>query len=93
MNITDVVAACRDTGLDWLEQLLLQMFRPKEDKEDLTKVNNEPPKVLLTACQQIVDCLVENVLRLEEASLSRGSNSGKIEYCINIRLGVNTLIT
>jgi cohesin loading factor subunit SCC2 len=93
MNITDVVAACRDTGLDWLEQLLLQMFRPKEDKEDLTKVNTEPPKVLLTACQQIVDCLVENVLRLEEASLSRGSNSGKTEDCFSICLGINALIT
>lgn len=74
MNITDVVAACKDTGLDWLEQLLLQMFRPKEDKEDVTKVNVEPPKALLTACQQIVDCLVENILRLEEASLARSSN-------------------
>ena len=79
MNITDVVAACKDTGLDWLEQLLQQMFRPKEDKEDSTKVNVEPPKVLLTACQQIVDCLVENILRLEEASLARGP-AGKFEY-------------
>lgn len=78
MNITDVVAACRDTGLDWLEQLLQQMFRPKEDKEDVTKANIEPSKALLTACQQIVDCLVENILRLEEASLARGPNSGKI---------------
>jgi len=72
MNITDVVAACKDTGLDWLEQLLLSMFRPKEDKEDVTKVNAEPPKALLTACQQIVNCLVENILQLEEASLARG---------------------
>ena len=79
MNITDVVAACKDTGLDWLEQLLQQMFRPKEDKEDSTKVNVEPPKVLLTACQQIVDCLVENILRLEEASLARGP-AGKFSY-------------
>ena len=72
MNITDVVAACRDTGLDWLEQLLQQLFRPKEDKEiPTTKVNVEPPRALLTACQQIVDCLVENILRLEEASLAR----------------------
>lgn len=77
MNITDVVAACRDTGLDWLEQLLQQMFRPKDnDKEDVGK-GNEPSKALLTACQQIVDCLVENILRLEEASLARGPVSGK----------------
>jgi cohesin loading factor subunit SCC2 len=85
MNITDVVAACRDTGLDWLEQLLQQMFRPKEDKEDVTKANVEPSKALLMACQQIVDCLVENILRLEEASLARGPNSGEssqISYLI-----------
>jgi cohesin loading factor subunit SCC2 len=25
-----------------------------------------PPKSLVTACKQIVDCLIENVLRLEE---------------------------
>ncbi|XP_046458023.1 LOW QUALITY PROTEIN: nipped-B-like protein A [Daphnia pulex] len=75
MNITDVVAACRDTGLDWLEQLLQQMFRPKEDKEDVTKANVEPSKALLMAYQKIVDCLVENILRLEEASLARGPSS------------------
>lgn len=79
MNITDVVAACRDTGLDWLEQLLQQMFRPKEDKEDVTKVSVEPSKPLLVACQQIVDCLVENILRLEEASLTRAPNSGTMD--------------
>lgn len=42
------------------------MFRPKEDKEDVTKVNTEPPKVLVTACKQIVDCLVNHILVLEE---------------------------
>ncbi|KAG8234266.1 hypothetical protein J437_LFUL006511 [Ladona fulva] len=67
MNITDVVATCRDTGLDWFEQLLLSLFKPKEDKDDSTKMHVEPPKSLLTACHQIVDCLIENVLRLEEA--------------------------
>ncbi|XP_069694432.1 nipped-B-like protein A [Periplaneta americana] len=69
MNITDVVAASRDMGLEWFEQLLLSLFKPKEDKEDSTKLNVEPPKALLTACKQIVDCLIENVLRLEETSL------------------------
>ncbi|XP_046405626.1 nipped-B-like protein isoform X2 [Ischnura elegans] len=67
MNITDVVATCRDIGLDWFEQLLLSLFKPKEDKDDSTKMHVEPPKSLLTACHQIVDCLIENVLRLEEA--------------------------
>ncbi|PNF24471.1 Nipped-B-like protein [Cryptotermes secundus] len=75
MNITDVVAASRDMGLEWFEQLLLSLFKPKEDKEDSTKTNVEPPKALLTACKQIVDCLIENVLRLEETSLVQEEQS------------------
>ena len=70
MNITDVVAACKDMGLEWFEQLLVSLFKPKEDKEDSTKLVVEPPKALLTACTQIVDCLIENVLRLEETNLN-----------------------
>lgn len=69
MNITDVVTASKDMGLEWFEQLLVSLFKPKEDKEDSTKTMTEPPKALLTACKQIVDCLIENVLRLEETSL------------------------
>ncbi|KAF4533148.1 hypothetical protein B566_EDAN001690 [Ephemera danica] len=65
-NITDVVAKCRDIGLDWFEQLLVSLFKPKEDKEDSTKVQVAPPRTLLTACKQIVDCLIETVLSLEE---------------------------
>ncbi|XP_012262390.2 nipped-B-like protein [Athalia rosae] len=69
MNITDVVTASKDMGLEWFEQLLVSLFKPKEDKDDSTKTLTEPPKALLTACKQIVDCLIENVLRLEETSL------------------------
>ncbi|XP_046612263.1 nipped-B-like protein [Neodiprion virginianus] len=69
MNITDVVTASKDMGLEWFEQLLVSLFKPKEDKEDSTKTMTEPPKALLTACKQIVDCLIENVLRLEETGL------------------------
>ncbi|XP_076056049.1 nipped-B-like protein A isoform X2 [Oratosquilla oratoria] len=72
-NITDVVVACKDTGLDWFEQLLQSMFKPKEDKDDVTKVNLEPPKTLMTACKQIVDCLVEHILVLEESGLKQQS--------------------
>jgi hypothetical protein len=39
-------------------------------------------KALLMACQQIVNCLVKNILQLEEASLARGPSSG--ESIINI---------
>ncbi|XP_011162690.1 nipped-B-like protein B [Solenopsis invicta] len=69
MNITDVVAASKDMGLEWFEQLLVSLFKPKEDKDDSTKMQTEPPRALLTACKQIVDCLIENVLRLEETNL------------------------
>jgi cohesin loading factor subunit SCC2 len=46
----------------------MQLFRPREDKEDSTKKNTEAPPQLVLACQQIVDCLVESVLREEEKS-------------------------
>jgi len=62
------VVACRDTGLEWFEQLLQTLFKPKEDKEDATIKNTEPPPQLVLACQQIVDCLVESVLRMEESN-------------------------
>ena len=76
MNITDVVAASKDMGLEWFEQLLVSLFKPKEDKEDSTKLQAEPPKVLLTACKQIVECLIENILRLEETPLD-GAEQGE----------------
>jgi cohesin loading factor subunit SCC2 len=69
-NITDVVVACKDTGLEWFEQLLQTLFKPKEDKDDATKVIKEPPKVLVLACQQIVDCLMESVLKSEEQNIA-----------------------
>lgn len=77
MNITDVVAASKDMGLEWFEQLLVSLFKPKEDKDDSTKMLTEPPKALLTACKQIVDCLIENVLRLEETNLEESEKSEK----------------
>lgn len=46
----------------------LQLFKPKEDKDDSTKIIYQPPKSLLLACQQIVDCLIESLLQLEETS-------------------------
>jgi len=69
-NITDVVVACKDTGLEWFEQLLQTLFKPTEDKTDATKVNKEPPKQLVLACQQIVDCLMESVLKSEEQNIA-----------------------
>ncbi|XP_065558783.1 nipped-B-like protein B isoform X2 [Artemia franciscana] len=81
-NITDVVAASQDVGTEFFESLLDSLFKPKEDKEDSTKVATEPSKSLLTASTQIVDCLVDHVLRLEgcrdnqnaDESQSRGSS-------------------
>ncbi|KAF7267144.1 hypothetical protein GWI33_019635 [Rhynchophorus ferrugineus] len=81
MHITDVVASSKEIGLEWFEQLLLSLYKPKEDKDDSTKINTEPPKALLTACRQIVDCLIENILRLEENS-SHSSASERLVACV-----------
>ncbi|KAF8784326.1 nipped-B-like protein [Argiope bruennichi] len=58
-NITHVVEACRDTGLEWFEQLLTNLLKNKEDSNY---------KSVIKSCKQIVDCLVENLLQLEESS-------------------------
>ncbi|CAH1153389.1 unnamed protein product [Phaedon cochleariae] len=81
MNITDVVASSKEIGLEWFEQLLISLFKPKEDKDDSTKVATEPPKALLLACRQIVDCLIENVLSLEETTDNSGS-SQRLVACL-----------
>ena len=47
----------------------LQLFRPREDKEDATKKNTEASPQLVLACQQVVDTLVESVLRIEQVSV------------------------
>ncbi|XP_061192495.1 nipped-B-like protein isoform X1 [Saccostrea echinata] len=68
LNITDVVAACRDTGFEFFEQMLENLLKKDEDGN----IN----KNALTACRQIVDCLVENVLRLEEKSVDTETGKG-----------------
>ncbi|CAH1393670.1 unnamed protein product [Nezara viridula] len=66
MNITDVVAASNDISIEWFEQLLLSLFKPREDKEEtVNKVQVEVPRSILVACRQIVDCLVETVIQLD----------------------------
>jgi cohesin loading factor subunit SCC2 len=55
------------------------MFKPKEDKEDSTRVVTEPPKTTLVACQQIVDCLVDNVLLLEEGTSSETDQMNHVD--------------
>lgn len=72
-NITEVVIACKESGLDWFYQLLQSMFRPKEDKDDVTKIHTEPPKALVTSCKQIVECLVRSILQLEENQPKQGN--------------------
>ncbi|OWF42149.1 nipped-B-like protein B isoform X2 [Mizuhopecten yessoensis] len=61
VNITDVVAACKDTGFEFFEQLLENLLKKDED--------GNYNKSAVTSCRQIVDCLVENVLSLEERSV------------------------
>ncbi|KAJ8305636.1 hypothetical protein KUTeg_016181 [Tegillarca granosa] len=62
------VAACKDTGYEFFEQLLENLLKKDED--------GNFNKGALTACRQIVDCLVENVLRLEERSVDTANGKG-----------------
>ncbi|KAF6211182.1 hypothetical protein GE061_014297 [Apolygus lucorum] len=81
MNITDVVAATNDMSMEWFEQLLLSLFKPKDDaKEDTdrTKGPVEVPKSILDACRQIVDCLIETVVRLD----GQGEDSQRLVSCM-----------
>ncbi|KAI8510205.1 hypothetical protein Bbelb_126330 [Branchiostoma belcheri] len=57
INITDVVDACKETGYDWFEQLLTNLLKAEE---------NASYKPASKACVQITNCLVQNVLSLEE---------------------------
>ncbi|XP_065107080.1 nipped-B-like protein A isoform X1 [Paramisgurnus dabryanus] len=74
LNITDVVAACRDTGYDWFEQLLQNLLKTEEDSAY---------KPARKACVQLVDNLVEHILKYEEAlSEHRSVNSTRLVACI-----------
>lgn len=53
-----------------------QIFKPKENKEDTTKTPKEPPKQIVTACEQIADGLVDAIMKLE------GTDSRKLLGCI-----------
>lgn len=71
--------------LTYCVHFILQLFKPKEDKDDSTKVQVEPPRALLLACRQIVDCLIENVLRLEESGMvveEQGGCSERLVACL-----------
>ncbi|KAM3849815.1 nipped-B-like protein B [Diretmus argenteus] len=74
LNITDVVAACKDTDYDWFEQLLQNLFKSEED------ASYKPAK---KACVQLVDNLVEHILRYEESlAENKGVNSTRLVACI-----------
>ncbi|XP_036454156.1 nipped-B-like protein A [Colossoma macropomum] len=74
INITDVVAACRDSGYDWFEQLLQNLLKSEEDS------SYKPTR---KACVQLVDSLVEYILKHEEALAEHKSvNSTRLVACI-----------
>uniref|UniRef100_A0A3B3E184 Nipped-B protein n=1 Tax=Oryzias melastigma TaxID=30732 RepID=A0A3B3E184_ORYME len=74
LNITDVVTACRDTGYDWFEQLLQNLLKSEED------ASYKPAK---KACVQLVDNLVEHILKYEESlAENKGVNSTRLVACI-----------
>ncbi|XP_024859838.1 nipped-B-like protein B isoform X2 [Kryptolebias marmoratus] len=76
LNITDVVLACKDSGYDWFEQLLQNLLKSEEDS------SYKPTK---KACTQLVDNLVEHILKYEESIADcedKGVNSGRLVACI-----------
>ncbi|XP_056127240.1 nipped-B-like protein B isoform X1 [Rhinichthys klamathensis goyatoka] len=72
LNITDVVAACRDSGYDWFEQLLQNLLKSEED------ASYKPAR---KACVQLVDSLVDHILKYEE-SLADCENKGLTSNCL-----------
>ncbi|XP_040014225.1 nipped-B-like protein isoform X2 [Xiphias gladius] len=76
LNITDVVSACKDSGYDWFEQLLQNLLKSEEE------ATYKPAK---KACVQLVDNLVEHILKYEESLADcedKGVNSGRLVACI-----------
>ncbi|XP_076613509.1 nipped-B-like protein B isoform X3 [Chaetodon auriga] len=76
LNITDVVLACKDSGYDWFEQLLQNLLKSEE------QASYKPAK---KACVQLVDNLVEHILKYEESLAEcedKGVNSGRLVACI-----------
>ncbi|XP_054468120.1 nipped-B-like protein [Anoplopoma fimbria] len=75
LNITDVVSACKDSGYDWFEQLLQNLLKSEE------QASYKPAK---KACVQLVDNLVEHILKYEESIADcedKGVNSGRLVAC------------
>uniref|UniRef100_UPI00358E56D1 nipped-B-like protein isoform X3 n=1 Tax=Myxine glutinosa TaxID=7769 RepID=UPI00358E56D1 len=71
-NITDVVSACKDTGFDWFEQLLQNLLKLEEDSTS---------RPVRKACSQIINCLVDSMLKYDEGLDSLGS-SARLVSCL-----------
>ncbi|KOB75611.1 Nipped-B-like protein [Operophtera brumata] len=79
----DMTAAAADPLTRKVLNITDVLFKPKEDKDDSTKIIYQPPKSLLLACQQIVDCLIESLLQLEESSAEGTGSSQRILACLS----------
>uniref|UniRef100_A0A8C7X5C1 Nipped-B protein n=1 Tax=Oryzias sinensis TaxID=183150 RepID=A0A8C7X5C1_9TELE len=80
LNITDVVLACKDSGYDWFEQLLQNLLKSEEN------ASYKPAK---KACVQLVDNLVEHILKYDESLADceeKGINSSRLVSCITTLL-------
>ncbi|XP_029025412.1 nipped-B-like protein isoform X2 [Betta splendens] len=76
LNISDVVSACKDSGYDWFEQLLQNLLKSEQD------ASYKPAK---KACVQLVDNLVEHILKYEESLADcedKGVHSARLVACI-----------
>nr|XP_039272679.1 nipped-B-like protein A isoform X2 [Styela clava] len=60
LSIADVVAANKDIGYEWIEQMMVNLID--------TDIVNETVEL---ACQQIVDCLVDHLIQIEQENQSK----------------------
>lgn len=71
-NITAVVGSCKE--YEWFEQLLEQLLKSND---------SAAVRSVMEVCQMTVDCLVENVLTLDETTATGpGSSSSHLVACI-----------
>ncbi|CAB4014647.1 nipped-B B isoform X1, partial [Paramuricea clavata] len=81
-NIADVVTAFGESGCEWLQQLLENLIKNDDESDQLSA----GAKQVLEACSQIVDCLVDRLLTIEEKvveqSGGKATNSHRLIGCL-----------
>ena len=80
LSVADVVAANRDIGYEWIEQMMLDVctillffwFVCTINIQHLQLVSAEDEnKSVDLACQQIVNCLIDHLIQIEQESKTK----------------------